>query len=169
MSKLRVQRADGGEKIAERFFSLPQVKSARSVFIYNSIRSEAPTSYVISKLSEMGKTVLLPRVEGRAMVAVEYKIGVPMSESSFKISEPQGVAFDGIPDVTVTPLLAVTKRGERLGYGGGYYDRYLQDKNTFKIGYCYDFQVIEDVFAEEHDVKLDVVVTDKRIIQTKGR
>ena len=70
--------------------------------------------------------------------------------------------------VTVLPLLAVDEKGNRLGYGGGYYDKYLAlHPATLKIGYCFDFQILKEIPTTETDVKVDVIVTDQRIIQCK--
>ena len=92
--------------------------------------------------------------------------GEDFSLSRFGIREPIGEAYEGEIDVIVMPLLAVDERGNRLGYGGGYYDRFLKKyQGATRVAYCYDFQILKDVPTESWDEKVDLIVTDKRIIR----
>lgn len=130
-----------------------------SVLVYLSYSSELSTEPLIDKLLEMGVTVYAPRVEGKEMTAVKY--GDDFVISGRGIREPIGERFDGDVDITLVPLLAVDGQGNRLGYGGGYYDRYLaKHTSCLKIGYCFDFQVLQNVPSEGTDVPLNIVVTD---------
>lgn len=166
MKKLRAERRGEDGKIAEKFFSLPEIRNKNTFFVYNAFGTEAATMPVIEGLLRAGKKVFLPRVENTDMAAVLYEKEMPMTESKYGIQEPCGQAYDGKIEVTVLPLLAADKEGNRLGYGGGYYDRFLEKRDTLKVGYCYDFQVLREVYAAPHDIKLDMIVTDKRIIRT---
>lgn len=149
------QRADEAifKNFTERFGGY------NSFFIYNSISGEADTSKIISALRRDGKSVFLPRVEGKDMVAVTYG---HMRKGAFGIEEPTGQAFEGNIDVTVIPLIAVNKRGYRIGYGKGFYDRYLKNRDTVKVGLCYSFQ-IADFKEDEWDVPLDYIISEKGI------
>ena len=130
-----------------------------SFLIYNSFADEADTHALIETLLSAGKRVYLPRVEGENIVAVEYG---KTQKGAFGIDEPCGQAFEGNIDVTVIPLLAVNERGFRVGYGKGFYDRYLMDKQTYKVGLGYFFQ-IEDFKEDGRDEKLDSFVCEKGI------
>ncbi len=132
-----------------------------SFFIYSSFSTEARTDLIIGELLRRGKRVYLPRVEGQSMVAVPY-FGGSLTEGFNGIPEPEGQAFSGGIDVTVAPLLCVNPRGFRLGYGGGYYDRYLCGKATLKVGLGYGFQ-IEEFNEEPHDVPLDKYICERGI------
>lgn len=175
---MKKRRADNENRdvketlLIENFFSLlsrlfPKTDGAgmrRNVFIYLSFSSEAPTDLLIESLQEKGYTVYCPRVEENEMVAVEY--GEDFTLSPMRIREPIGQAFDGEIDLIVTPLLAVDKKGNRLGYGGGYYDRFFEKhKEAKRIGYAFDFQVLDRVPSEKWDVTLEYTVTDKRVIE----
>lgn len=139
----------------------------RTVFIYLSFSSEAPTDMAIEALKEKGLCVLCPRVEKGEMFAVEH--GDDFTLSHMGIREPVGQVYENTPDYIVLPLLAADKAGNRLGYGKGYYDRYLAKHPTAKrIGYCFDFQIVREVPCGEKDEKLDVIVTDKQVIETSG-
>ena len=132
-----------------------------SFFIYNSVSTEARTDWIIGELLKAGKRVYLPRVEDKNIVAVPY-FGGECKEGAFGIPEPYGQAYDGEIDVTVVPLLGVNSKGRRIGYGGGFYDRYLKDKNTLKVGLGYGFQM-EEFEGEEHDVPLDKYLCERGI------
>ncbi len=135
----------------------------RSYFINLSFSSEAPTDMLIETLLERGQTIYCPRIENGEMTAVLY--GEDFTLSKHGIREPVGQAFDGDTEYIVLPLLAVDKQGNRLGYGGGYYDRYLsQHKKAKRIAFCYDFQVLNEVPTENTDEKADIIVTDKNIL-----
>ena len=130
-----------------------------SALVYLSYSSELSTEPLIDKLLERGIIVYAPRVEGEEMVAVEY--GDDFVISGQGIREPIGERFDGDLDIVILPLLAVDEQGNRLGYGGGYYDRYLaKHTSSLKIGYCFDFQMLKSLPSEETDVALNMVVTD---------
>ena len=93
--------------------------------------------------------------------------GEDFSLSDRGIREPLGEAFEEDVDFAIVPLLAVDEQGNRLGYGVGYYDRYLQKHSkTKRIAYCFDFQVMKQVPHTEEDEKMDVIVTEKRILFT---
>lgn len=156
-------RAKRDAEIFTNFFSLPQVEKSKKFFIYMSFGSEADTRAMIAELLKRGKEVYLPRVEGRDMVFVRYT-GQPLQKNRYGIEEPAGEGRTEGADVIVLPMLAADKQLHRLGYGGGYYDRFLQDENSaFKVGICYDFQRTDELFAQEYDVPADVLVTDKEI------
>jgi len=140
-----------------------------SFFVYYSYGSEADTHLIISRLIKAGKRVYLPRVEGKDMVAVPYSKGDELIKNKYGIEEPQGQAYNGSIDVCITPLLAVNGKGYRLGYGGGYYDRFFaKHPNIFKTGIGYFLQICNDNFEGENDVPLDIYVSERGII-TFGR
>lgn len=135
----------------------------RSFFIYYSFGSETDTRGIISRLLEAGKEVYLPRVEGRDMVAVRYSEGDELKKSSLGVSEPTGEAYLGQIDVAVVPLLAVNALGFRLGYGGGFYDRYLKNSTCVRAGIGYDFQLTDEFVADEWDEPLDLFISERGI------
>ena len=140
----------------------------KRAFVYLSFSSEAPTDKLIESLIAQGWRVYCPRLENKKMVAVEY--GEELALSAFGIREPLGEAYEGDMDVAIVPMLAVDEQGRRLGYGGGYYDRYLAaHPETLWLAYGFDFQILRQVPTEEHDIKMDGVVTDKRIVWTNAR
>ncbi len=155
-------RYDRDGALLENFFSL-SFKGAHSFFLYNASGSEAATGGIAARLLAEGKEVYFPRVEGKTMAPVRYT-GQALRRGAFGIGEPSGEPYGGTPDVCVLPLLAADGEFFRLGHGGGYYDRYLSGKEIYKVGLGYDFQLVGNVPHEPHDVRLDALVTDKRIL-----
>lgn len=140
-------------------------KEKKTCFCYLSFSSEAPTDKLIENLGKCGFRVCAPRVEGAEMLAIE--LGGDYALSRYGILEPLGQAYLGTVDLIITPLLAADERGNRLGYGGGYYDRFFKKHPKAKrVGYAFDFQIINEVPTETFDEKLDCIVTDKRIVFT---
>jgi 5-formyltetrahydrofolate cyclo-ligase len=94
------------------------------------------------------------------MVAVPYG---ELRTNAMGIAEPVGQAYHGPIDVAVIPLLAVNESGYRLGYGGGYYDRFLKGNSIKRVGLAYDLQRTGERFEEEWDIPLDGLVTEKGV------
>ena len=139
------------------------VNDEKNVFCYLSYSSEAPTDTLIETLLERGYQVYCPRVEGKEMQAVAF--GDDFTVSDLRIREPIGTPFEGEIHFAIVPFLAVDTRGNRLGYGGGYYDRYFEKYPDVKrIAYGFDFQIQDAVPTQPTDKLMHCVVTDKQII-----
>ncbi len=152
-----VRREVADENILYNFLSA--FGGYQTFFIYNSFGSEASTKVIISALIAAGKSVFLPRVEGENIVPVP--VG-ETADGAFGIAEPIGQAYEGEIDVTAVPLLAVNERGYRIGYGKGFYDRFLKGRSTVKVGLGYAFQ-IENFTEDTWDEPLDEFLTEKGI------
>ena len=134
-----------------------------NVFIYLSYSLEAPTDKLIEGLQNLGVRVFCPRICARDLQTVEY--GEDFTVNTLGIREPLGLPSEEEMDIAVLPLLAVDENGNRLGYGGGYYDRYLQNHSAVtRVGYGYDFQIMGQVPHTDTDERVDFIVTDKRIL-----
>ena len=121
--------------------------------------SEAGTSLIIKELLTLGKQVYLPKIVDGEMFPALYG---ECEKGAFGILEPVNGIYTGGIDVTVVPLLAVNAKGYRIGYGKGFYDRFLKDRHTVKAGLGYYFQ-IEDFSEDEWDVPLDAFVCERGI------
>ena len=162
-------RAARDVKIFRELFALPAFTEARRYFLYRSFGAEADTSRIAEELLRRGKEIWYPRVRGREMETVRWT-GQPFARGPFGIEEPVGEGEDVRPDVCVLPMLAADKACRRLGYGGGYYDRYLAEAGRFarKVGICYAFQVVDALPAEAHDIPADLIVTDAGVLARGG-
>ena len=154
------------ELFKKRFQTRIEAGERLRCFCYLSYSSEAETDRLIEALQGLGVQVLAPRVEGEEMVAVP--LGEDYAVSKWGIREPIGKAYVGEVDCIILPLLAVDRQGNRLGYGRGYYDKFLQGQpSAVTIAYCYDFQVLACVPIEPTDERVQYIVTDKRMEKTE--
>lgn len=150
--------------ISHKLMELEPVRKANNIMCYSSIGNEVDLQFLIESPS-MSNTILLPRVEKNDdMAAVKFTGWEQTGRSSYGILEPQGDAYpvDKI-DVVIVPGLVFDYNGYRLGYGKGYYDRFLKQlrPGAFICGVGYEFQVVEKVFPHEKDLPVDWIVTEK--------
>ncbi len=139
------------------------------VTCYASYGTEPPTDVLLAQLSQSGFDVLLPRVDGDRLEWVLY--GPVTTVSSMGIAEPTGPAVDLLPvRALLIPALAVTPRGDRLGKGGGYYDRTLAELGgspPVVVALVGDVDVVDEVPTQPHDHRVDVVITPTRVIDCR--
>jgi 5-formyltetrahydrofolate cyclo-ligase len=158
------QVAKISSKIISRLDRLPPLKKAGTIMAYASIKNEVDLEPWLEQLVLEGKTVLLPRVEGSKLLAVPWQDWISCQLGPYKIREPQGNPIEpGEIDAVLVPGLAFDGRGYRLGYGKGYYDRFLSQlsPHSFLCGAAYEFQVVESIFPDENDVPLHWIVTEQ--------
>jgi 5-formyltetrahydrofolate cyclo-ligase len=165
-------RAEAAGRVAGRLFALPEVTAARAVLLFYSFGSEVPTSSMAQHLLDSGVRLLLPFLHDGAMEAAEVRPGESLVHSEYGPKEPgRRVPVDPVEvDVVITPGLAFDRNGRRLGYGGGHYDRYLKRLGTgaLRAGIGFHLQVLDEVPAEPHDERVDVVVTDAETIECRN-
>lgn len=142
-------------------------KNAKTIFIFISFNDEVDTLRIIKKSLEDGKMVCVPKVISKeeGMVAVRINDFKDMTLSNYGILEPKdttNIVKENLVDLTFVPGLAFDKKGGRVGYGGGFYDRFMKNmkKDSKKIGLAYSFQVLDEVPMEKHDLFIDGIITD---------
>ena len=143
---------------------------AENILMYHSLPDELSTREFIGKWAGR-KNFFLPRVNGVNLDILPYDRS-RMALGSFHIEEPQGDDTTDISEIelVVVPAVAYDRTGNRVGRGKGYYDRLLRDTAATKVGVGYDFQLLdEEIPAEEHDVAVDVVITESHRIVTRRR
>lgn len=158
------QRMHASQMIAKRLNELVPIKEARTIMGFAAIQNEVETGFFLEEQQQMGKTILLPRVQEGQLVAVEWKGWQETGVSSLGIREPLGEAYPPADiDVVLVPGLAFDGRGYRLGYGRGFYDRFLPTlrPDAFKCGICYEFQVVDSVFPHAADIPMHWIVTQQ--------
>ena len=152
------------DEICRHFFSVPKIVGADSFFVYNALAGEAATGNILARLLAENKKVYLPRTEGKEMFAVRWE-GQALQKGAFGIYEPGGEPFFGEIDVCVLPLLAADGQFYRLGYGGGYYDRFLSGTNTVRVGVVYTEMMSSTRLPRgRYDVAVDIIVTEKSVL-----
>jgi 5-formyltetrahydrofolate cyclo-ligase len=158
------ERERMSDEVAENVVALPAVANATTVMAFSSFGSEVDTGPIIERLERDGRRVSLPRVEGRDIVAVAYRSGDPVIPTSFGAREPAGgekVAPEEI-DVVLVPGLAFDRSGHRVGYGRGFYDRFLPAvrRDALTVGICFSVQLVDEVPQGRSDRPVDLVVTE---------
>lgn len=162
--------------IVQKLLLLQELTTRRTIFIYVDFRSEVETHLLITELLRRGKRVVVPvtLVKEKRLLPVEIRdlekdlvrgyCSIP--EPREEIRKSQMVAAGEIETIIV-PGSVFDERGGRLGYGGGYYDRFMayEAPNARRIGLAFDIQVVNRLSLQAHDQVLDLVVSEKRIIQ----
>jgi len=160
---------EDSEKIGEKFLSLPVVKNAKSIMFYYPHKNEVDTLPIIQNLIGK-KIILLPVVKGKDLYPVSIKDLSNLKDGYAGIKEPVGEPFNPkLIDIVVVPAVAFDKHGYRLGYGKGYYDRFLTKTDALKIGFAYDFQILDKIDSEQHDIPVDIIITPTKIIKKEER
>lgn len=152
----------------KHLLSLPELQMAACVYPFVSTGTEIDTLEIIRHLLAEGKQRIgVPRVTGEHMEFMEIHSLTDLRPGAMNILEPvEGDIMEAGDGLILMPGLAFDRLGNRLGYGAGYYDQYLERYDTdrlYKVGYAFDFQVIDTIEAEEHDRKIDCIVTDRNI------
>lgn len=152
------------ESIKNKFLASNEYKNAESIFVYVSTNEEIDTLQIIKSALDNGKKVSVPKViRSGIMKAIRIKSLEDLSDKNFYgILEPDinGEDCSEEIDLSIVPGLAFTSKGERLGYGGGYYDRFFcAYKKSIKISFCYKYQVVTNVYNSEYDVSIDRIIT----------
>lgn len=154
-------------KISDFLFSLDVIKDAQTVCTFISAFREPDTIGIIKKLLSSGKEVVVPITDTKTnTLSLSYiKNTEELKSGAFGILEPSVIypaSADSL-DAVLVPALALDRRGGRIGFGKGYYDRLLENTDAVKIALCYEFQLFERVPVDEHDVPMDIIITEEKI------
>ncbi len=159
--------------VREQVLSIPEFISAKTVVFYASFRSEVGTRTLMEESLVREKRVVLPKVNTamHTLILFEVKNMDELTPGYMGIPEPRqmderSVGIDDA-DLVVIPGAGFDFAGNRLGYGAGYYDSLLSQrtKTIPVIALAYEEQMVDSIPAEKHDVKVDMIVTDKRVIR----
>ena len=167
-SKCKALRKEYGFNSAceDAFLKSRFYKDFDTFLIYASYGSEADTFTLIEKAPIDDTTVFLPKVFGDKMKFYRVFDLKNLVEGSFGVREPaEGEEYAGQKAVCVTPGLSFDKKGNRLGYGKGYYDEFLSEyPDIIKIGFCSACCFFDEIPSEETDVKMDFIFADNKLI-----
>lgn len=165
------ERRTKSREIEQRLFGLPEFSAARTVMFYASFRSEVETHDMIRRALAGGKRVVLPKVRGKQLALFEIRDfdrdvqpgawGIP-EPASGRAADPAAVQFIVVPGAAFDPA------GNRLGYGAGFYDRLLGNFKGATAALAFELQVVPQVPADPHDVPVQRIVTEKRIIEASA-
>jgi len=150
----------------QRLVLAPEFVAAKVVALYSPVRNEVFTEDIFTAARRSGKTVTYPRVRGPLLDFVEVAERNELVPGAYGILEPRGSQVVPLAELEliVVPGVAFDLAGHRLGYGKGYYDRFLHERKGRLAGLCFDFQLVERLPAEAHDVQMHMVVTEQRTL-----
>ncbi|GLF89724.1 hypothetical protein Saga11_09830 [Bacillus safensis] len=157
----------------EHLFQLSAWKHANTIALTMSRGKEIPTMPLIEKAWQEGKTVCVPTCfpETKEMTFYEYTLETKMISRYFGLTEPDPQVSAAVHkeeiDLIIVPGVCFDQQGYRIGFGGGYYDRYLADYHGVTIALCLSLQQIEYVPAEAHDISVSMIVSEKGLLYQK--
>jgi len=151
--------------IRDLLFKTPQYTNAKVIYSYFPIGSEFDTLPIIKKALSDGKKICLPKCFpcDRSMKFIEVtSLSGDLTSGSYNIPEPRETGITAPPpDLIIVPALSCDLRGNRLGYGGGYYDRFLENcKNTCKLILIHQCLICDSVPVEETDIPANIIITE---------
>ena len=157
------------EIIRKKVIDYIKINNAKIIGIYASFKDEVDTFLLIQELNNIGINTVLPRIHNNQTMDFYYFTSInELEKNDFGILEPKKENKIVTPediDVIIVPGLVFDTKKNRIGYGKGYYDRYLKNIIAPKIGICFDEQIIEEEIEKEiYDVKMDLIISDKREI-----
>ena len=166
------RRAEISRKISAKLFTCPEWQEAKAVFCYVGTERELDTREILLAALRSGKRLAVPKVEGKGIMTAREILDLNgLAAGAMGISEPAGlppvIRKEDI-DLVIVPGLAFDKAGYRLGYGGGYYDRYLSGLSLSTIGLCPEQRLLSDIPRETHDQKVQMLITEARILRVHG-
>lgn len=157
-------------QIASYFFKSLSLMPQTIISCYMPLKGEVSSKVILQTLAAQGHVICLPVTVGRAVPLIfrQYKPGDTLIRSMIGPLEPHVTAREVIPDLLIVPMLGFNRSGNRLGYGTGLYDRTLEALRKVKpikaIGVAYSIQEFPELPVEDHDEKIDLIITEKEII-----
>ena len=142
-------------------------RSAKSIGAYYSIGSEVQTQDILQEILNAGKQLALPKVVKNDLVFKKITSFSDLQQGNFSVMEPKEKC-ESVKnlDVIIIPAIALTRDGFRLGYGFGYFDRFLHGKKSKIIALSYAKQIVKSFPRDDHDVKINCIVTEDEVIRT---
>ncbi len=154
-------------KIHNRLKQIEDFRAAKKIACYFPIGSEVKTQDILQELLGAGKEVFLPKVDGDNMSFRKITGLGDLEKGNFDIMEPKdNCPKTDVVEVVLVPTVGITKAGFRLGYGFGFYDRFLATSKAKTISLTYSKQIVKSIPISEKDVKIDWIVTEDEIIET---
>ena len=148
-------------EICKKATELQHYTNAKNLMVYLPSNAEVDTSFLIAKAFKDGKTVCVPKVLNDTDMECVALHANSLKKGAFNLWESSGEVV--LPDIVFVPGVAFDKKHNRLGYGKGYYDRYLDGKKCITVGLGFSCQVAESIPTEAHDRTLDYIITENEV------
>jgi len=159
----------------QNILNLEEFSRAECIALYSPVHKEIDTTNILKAAFSAGKRALYPAVCGQEMVLRQVDHLEQLKEGCFGVLEPCNTGTDhraDEADLIIVPGVVFDITGHRIGYGKGFYDRFLQypELRATLAGLCHDFQLIDgNLPADRHDIQMDIIVTEQRIIRCSSR
>lgn len=166
LSKRNLLKAEvvskNSEMIINKIFDSKGYKKAKNIFSYISFNNEVDTTKILNS----GKRIYVPLIKDKDILITKYD-KENLVENKYGILEPSIIKPIEISeiDLIIVPGIAFDINKNRLGFGGGFYDKILKNTKAIKIAPAHDFQILNSIPTEIHDIKMDIIITEKRIIK----
>ena len=165
--------AQKSEEIRNKLINSSMYEAANHIFSFLSFNKEVRTKPIIDDCFQKGKQVYIPlcNMEIREIILCHMEGWNELRPNRMGILEPTKesikIADRKILDLAIVPGAVFDRKGNRIGYGAGYYDKFFSSlkKNIIKIAVCYSFQVVDHITPDAHDVPMDYIITEKEIIK----
>jgi len=151
---------NASEIISEKLIKFIEENNMKTIMSYMSFGNEVITNRINNFILESQRNLILPKVMGDKIIPIKVTSLDNMNLSSFGIEEPLGENYADSIDLVIVPGLGFNPNGNRIGFGKGYYDRFLENKKTYKIGICFLSQLMLCIPMGSHDIKMDMVISD---------
>jgi len=159
------------DRIKEQVFHMDEFKDAKVILFYVSYDNEVYTHNMIKKSIEIKKQVVVPKTDkhNRMILCSSLTQWDDLITGAYNILEPRPECLNEVSlesiDLIIIPGIAFDCQGNRIGHGMGYYDKLLKKKmNAHRLGLAFELQIVENISTEYHDVKVEKIVTEERII-----
>lgn len=161
------KKEEASKKACNFIINMEEYKKAKCIVVYMSAFGEVDTSYIIEDAKKNGKKIAVPISNPLNNTLTISYLTDNLKKGAYGISEPaekENVPFSE-PEFIVVPGICFDKKGGRVGFGKGYYDRFLAAAKGFKAGLCYSIQITDEIDLNPHDIKMDAVVSENGIIR----
>ncbi len=156
------------EKIQKKIKKINAFRNAQKIGVYYPIGSEILTQDIIQELLSNGKDVFLPKVMGEKMEFRKITDFSSLEKGSFDIMEPKDdCQIDNDLEVVIVPTVGISPIGVRLGYGHGFYDRFLAEHKSVTISLTLEKQIVKNIPKSEHDIIIDWIISEDQILETQ--
>lgn len=161
------------EKIIETLLKLPIIKTSNNIMIYMSFNNEVDTFRLLKELKKQKKKVIAPLCNMNNKTITPYEVNdldKDFVKSKYGFLEPNKEKLNKVNisdiEVIIVPGVAFDVKGNRIGFGAGFYDRFLNNKknDTVTISLAYDYQIVDLIPNDKFDIPIDFIITEKRII-----
>ena len=165
----KTQKAKWNKIISEKIINSDYFEKAEQILVFSSTENEFDTGFIIEECRFQNKTLYFPRCIDSDGYMEFFKVESPedLESGMYGISEPESHCEKYNPkenDLIIVPCLSADRNCNRIGYGKGYYDRFLKDFNGVSIAPCYYEMLWDEIPTDKYDIKINIIVTDKEVI-----